>query len=104
MSSCPECGTRGYLVWPSYGNCQICLRLRIEFLEQRWSENGRSGFVEGAGDGRINTSNRHKAGPAEVLVSAGNVPATGQFEHQQASMQINAICIDPFNSNTREIA
>ena len=29
-SCCPECHTRGYLILPSYGHCQICLRLRYE--------------------------------------------------------------------------
>lgn len=38
-------------------------------------ENGRSGGAEGAGDGRINASSSMKAGPAEVPLSAGNVPA-----------------------------
>jgi hypothetical protein len=33
---CPECGWRGYLAWPSYGNCQTCLRLRLEYLEERF--------------------------------------------------------------------
>ena len=33
---CPECGTRGYLVLPSYGNCKTCLALRIAFLEKRF--------------------------------------------------------------------
>lgn len=30
---CPECETRNYLILPSYGNCQTCLKLRIEWLE-----------------------------------------------------------------------
>jgi hypothetical protein len=29
---CPECGTKGYLIWPSYGNCQTCLKLRLDRL------------------------------------------------------------------------
>lgn len=36
-AECPECGTRGYLIFPSYGNCQICLRLRLEFIERVYS-------------------------------------------------------------------
>lgn len=34
-AKCPECGTRGYLVLPSYGNCQTCLALRLKFLESQ---------------------------------------------------------------------
>jgi hypothetical protein len=32
QSVCPECGTRGYLILPSYGSCQTCLKLRLERL------------------------------------------------------------------------
>jgi hypothetical protein len=42
------------------------------------TENGRSVFVVGAGDGRDTAPNNDKAGPAEVPLSAGNVPARGQ--------------------------
>jgi hypothetical protein len=31
---CPECGTRGYLLLPSYGNCKTCLALHITFLDK----------------------------------------------------------------------
>ncbi len=34
---CPECDTRGYLIWPGYGNCQVCLKLRMAQVET-WDE------------------------------------------------------------------
>ena len=43
-----------------------------------WSENGRSGFAVAAYDGTNNSFSKRKAGPAEVLLSAGNVPARGR--------------------------
>ena len=34
-AKCPECQTSGYLVLPSYGNCQTCLGLRLGRIS-RW--------------------------------------------------------------------
>jgi hypothetical protein len=36
-SKCPECGWENYLVWPSYKDCQTCLRLRIENLNRAFA-------------------------------------------------------------------
>jgi hypothetical protein len=43
-----------------------------------WQGNGRPCFAVVPGDGRNQGFSRLKAGPAEVLLSAGNVPARGQ--------------------------
>ena len=37
MKDCPECGYPDYLVWPSYKDCQICLRLRLERLDRAFA-------------------------------------------------------------------
>lgn len=34
---CPECGTRGYLLLPGYGNCKTCLALRVAFLNEHYT-------------------------------------------------------------------
>lgn len=34
---CPECETPGYLIFPSYKDCQTCLKLRTEATEA-WDE------------------------------------------------------------------
>lgn len=35
---CPECGMEGYLIVPSYRDCQTCLRLRLKQLDERFSD------------------------------------------------------------------
>lgn len=35
--NCPECGYADYLVWPSYKDCQTCLRLRNENLSRAFA-------------------------------------------------------------------
>lgn len=37
---CPECGTRGYLVLPGRGDCQTCLKLRVEAFERSMPQRG----------------------------------------------------------------
>jgi hypothetical protein len=32
----PECGTRGYLILPSYGDCKTCLTLRLAYLDHAY--------------------------------------------------------------------
>lgn len=34
---CPECETPGYLIFPSFKDCQTCLKLRTEAIEA-WAE------------------------------------------------------------------
>lgn len=31
-AKCPECGTRGYLILPSRGDCKTCIVLRLAYL------------------------------------------------------------------------
>lgn len=52
--------------------------MTISTINASWSVIGRTGYVVATGDGRINSFSTTKAGPAEVLLSAGNVPARGQ--------------------------
>lgn len=40
--ACPECGTRGYLILPSRGNCQTCLALRLRYLNACFPNSGGS--------------------------------------------------------------
>ena len=34
VNPCPECDQENYLIWPGYGKCQTCLKLRMAFIDQ----------------------------------------------------------------------
>lgn len=73
---CPECGTRGYLVWPSYGNCQTCLRLRHEFLNQVFGvASVDSDTPEPAEHSEAERETDHGSIHLNAIVGAGAIPA-----------------------------